>query len=174
MYTKGLRGLINLLLVGILSISLSYAAVPFFNEYQAKADYLFRFTEVMSWPDSAFENADTPIRICLLGQSLNHFDSIFLDQTVKGRTLKILHFLETWYDLREVDTCHLLFIGQSEQPELPKILAYTQHYPILTVSEIEDFVLEGGMIQFYKRGNQMRFMLDPQTIEEAGIIIKIY
>ncbi|RKZ51724.1 MAG: hypothetical protein DRR16_32465 [Candidatus Parabeggiatoa sp. nov. 3] len=174
MYAKGLRGFINLLLVCVLTGSLSYAAVPFFNEYQAKANYLLRFSEIMSWPSTAFNNADTPIRICLLGESLNHFEALLLDQRVKGRTIKVLHFLETWYNLKELDICHILFISQSEQPLLSNILAYTQHSPILTVSEIEDFVLEGGMIQFYKRDNQVRFMLDPETIEEAGIIIQIY
>jgi hypothetical protein len=172
MYAKGLRGFINLLSVCVLTGSLSYAAVPFFNEYQAKANYLLRFTEVMSWPSTAFKNADTPIRICLLGkESHNHFDSLLLGETKKGRTIKVLD-LNT--NLTHVHTCHLLFISQSEQPLLHDILAYTQHYPILTVSEIEDFVVEGGMIQFYKRDNQVRFMLDPQTIEEVGIIVQIY
>ncbi len=171
MYVNGLRGFINLLLVCVLTGSLSYAAVPLFNEYQAKADYLLRFVEVMSWPDSAFDNADTPIRICLLGkESLNHFEPKLLGQTVKGRTIKVLDFT----NLTDVDTCHLLFISQSEQHLLPEILAYTQHYPILTISEIEDFVVEGGMIQFYNRQNKVHFMLDPQTIEEAGIIVQIY
>jgi len=40
MYVNGLRGFINLLLVCVLTGSLSYAAVPLFNEYQAKANYL--------------------------------------------------------------------------------------------------------------------------------------
>jgi hypothetical protein len=174
MYAKGLRGFINLLLVGILTVSLSYAFVPLVNESQAKASHLLRFFKEMSWPDSAFDNVDTPIRICLLGESLNHFEPLLLDQRVKGRTIKVLHFLETWYDLTKVDSCHLLFISQSEQQYLSQILLYTQHYPILTVSDIEDFVLEGGMIQFYKHGNKVRFMFDPQTIEEVGIIVQIY
>ena len=90
MYVNGLRGFITLLLICVLTGSLSYAEVKLFNEYQAKADYLLRFYEVMSWPDSAFDNVDTPIRICLLGDSLNHFEPKLLGQTVKGRTIKVL------------------------------------------------------------------------------------
>ncbi|HIE01420.1 MAG TPA: hypothetical protein EYP59_14200 [Thiotrichaceae bacterium] len=66
---------------------------------------LLIFFEEMSWPNSAFDNVDTPIRICLLGDSLNHFEPLLLDQRVKGRTIKILHFLETWYDLTELIIC---------------------------------------------------------------------
>ncbi|MEK8015693.1 MAG: hypothetical protein VSS75_002415 [Candidatus Parabeggiatoa sp.] len=90
MYVNGLRGFITILLVCVLNGSLSYAAVPLFNEYQAKANYLLIFFEEMSWPNSAFDNVDTPIRICLLGDSLNHFEPKLLGQTVKGRTIKVL------------------------------------------------------------------------------------
>jgi hypothetical protein len=175
MYTNGLRALITLLLLYVLNMPLSYAQQNPFNEFQAKADSLLRFSQIMNWPDSTFDKAESPIRICFLDQQpLNHFDSLLLGKKVKERSIKVLHFLETENALTKLESCHVLFISQSQQHSLTKILAYTQQYPILTISEIEDFVLEGGMLQLYTLDNTMRFMFDPQTIEEAGITIQMY
>lgn len=37
------------------------------DEYALKAAFLFNFTRFVEWPDRAFERADSPFRICVIG-----------------------------------------------------------------------------------------------------------
>jgi hypothetical protein len=154
------------LFISILTASLSYAALKSPNEQQAS--HLLKLSQWMIWPDSVFEAPTTPIRICILG-NVAGFDSQILYQKVNQRTTLVLPI----NDFKSANVCHILFISQSEQNNLTTILAYTQQYPILTVSDIEDFIVQSGMIQFYNRGNQVRLMFDPQTIYDVGITPQI-
>lgn len=137
------------------------------NEYQMKAIYLYNFTKFITWPNTVFTSVDTPFQICILGDdSFNsELEKTIKDGTVKGRHLEVRHLA----GFQEIKACHILFISHSEQPRLTKILTYTKQSPILTVSEIDDFVIQGGMIQFYMLENRVRFSVDPQTLIEADL-----
>lgn len=168
MCIKWLQGFRNLFFIMILSGSLSFAALPTPTEYEVKAVYLFNFSELMTWPES-FDNSNTSIQICVFGQ--NPFGN-FLNQ-LEGKNIngRMLHFFNIKHDLTKTSYCQILFISRSEKGSLADILEYTQKYPILTVSDMDEFVIQGGMIQFYNRGNTVRFMFDPQTINEVGITV---
>lgn len=58
--------------------------------------------------------------------------------------------LSRTYSTIEMRSCHILFIGQSEQEQLPTILSSIQSLSILTISDIENFALQGGVIELYK------------------------
>jgi hypothetical protein len=62
-----------------------------------------------------------------------------------------------------------LFISSSEQKQLASILAAVKSQAILTVSDMEDFVTRGGMIQFYTIDNTVRFLIDPITVRDANL-----
>ncbi|MEK8015696.1 MAG: YfiR family protein [Candidatus Parabeggiatoa sp.] len=158
---------ITLCLLTVLIGSLTYAAVLLTpKEYQVKAVYLFNFSKFINWPASAFDNSRTPIRICVLGKNpFEDFDRLVKGKKVQKRRITVEHLS----DYRQANRCHILFVSKSEKGNQAAILAYTQQYPILTVSDIRNFVVRGGMIQFYIRGRKVRFMIDPDTVQEAGI-----
>ncbi len=158
---------ITLCLLTVLIGSLTYAAVLLTpKEYQVKAVYLFNFSKFINWPASAFDNSRTSIRICVLGKNpFDDFDRLVKGKKVQKRRVTVEHLS----DYRQANRCHILFVSKSEKGNQAAILAYTQQYPILTVSDIRNFVVRGGMIQFYIRGRKVRFMIDPDTVQEAGI-----
>lgn len=170
MRTK-LRGGLNLFLICVLTGSLSCATLPYNYESLMKETYLCNFSRLMAWPKSAFESPHAPIRICVLGKTpfVEDFDLRVKGKEINGRTIKVQHL----GDFKQANTCHTLFISQSEKEKLAEILAYTQQYPILTVGHIDDFVTQGGMIQFYDLRNTIRFLVDFETVDEAGITISI-
>ena len=67
--------------------------------------------------------------------------------------------------------CHILFVAGSETPRLPGILGALGKAPVLTVSDLEDFAAAGGMIQFYVRDEKIRFEINQQAAEDAGLKI---
>lgn len=140
---------------------------PAITEYQLKALYLYNFGKYITWPEGAFANSGASLRICLLGDDPfeGKLDVAVKNQKVKGREVTVQRINK----MQMITDCQTLFISNSEQPRLTAILAYTRHKPILTVSEMENFVTQGGMIQFYSLEDQVRFSIDPQTLAEAGL-----
>jgi hypothetical protein len=114
--------------------------------YQVKAVFLFNFAEFTEWPADAFENTNAPLVIGILGS--DPFDG-FLDdtvrnETVRGRELVVKRFRR----VEEIETCHILYIGESESPRLEHDLAVLKGKPVLTVSDVENAALRGVMIRF--------------------------
>lgn len=161
----GQGGIIFCLIIGSVS-SLTYAALPTAKEYQVKAVYLFNFSKFMTWPDWVFGNSQTPIRICVLGKNpFDNFDKLVRGKKIRRRSV-VVQYLR---DYRKANICHTLFVSKSEEGNQAAIFAHVQQYPILTVSDIKKFVIRGGMVQFYIRKNKVRFMIDPKTVQRAGI-----
>src|SRR5256714_3711865 len=117
-------------------------------EYSLKAAYLFNFAQFIEWPSNSFMSADAPIVIGVLGE--DPFGGA-LDQAIKGksahgRSLELKRFKK----IGEMDRCHMLFVGASEAARLPEIFLAAQKGGMVTVSDIERFAEQGGIINFYK------------------------
>lgn len=158
---------LNMLLLP--SISFTEEVLPAVREYQVKAVFLFNFSKFTEWPSSVFPTPTSPISVCILGDDpfLGRLDIILKGNTSQGRSalIRYLQSVETAKD------CHVLFVGNSEQGNLTAIFSFIRAYPVLTVSEIRDFVRHGGMIEFYNRESKVRFFVDPRTVKESGLQI---
>ncbi|WP_353570858.1 YfiR family protein [Candidatus Albibeggiatoa sp. nov. BB20] len=148
--------------------NLAIASQPNIRESEIKAVYLFNFSLFTSWPANSDSNAGN-FNICVLGDDPfgNNLDIAVANETVSDRPVvvrRILHYKNT-------DFCQILYISQSEQPKLKKIMTHLEGKPILTVSDIPSFVVNGGMIEFYRRKTKVRFFVDPKTVVDAGLKI---
>lgn len=137
------------------------------KEYQVKAVFLYNFANFITWPESAFNNASIPFRICILGQ--DPF-GVFIDATtesqkVKNRPLQVLRLKE----LNATRQCQILFISDSETPRLAEVLTFAKNYTVLTVGESEEFINEGGMIKFFNRNNKVRLGINPDALDQANL-----
>jgi hypothetical protein len=145
----------------------SYATPQVAYEYQVKAVFLYNFANFIRWPSSAFANRYAPFRICIIGDDPFREE---LDITVEnekiGRHSVEVKRLNT---MIKIHTCQILFVSQSKQAYVSNILTYIQQYPILTVSDIDDFAIKGGMIQFYKHGKRIRFYINPDSLKKVGL-----
>jgi len=137
------------------------------EEYEIKTVYLFNLGGFMHWPENMLANAKH-FEICVLGQNPFGDNLSFVvgkQKTIQSKPVTIRHFEAA----EQADGCHILFISDSEQLRLEAIFNALRGKPILLVGNSERFVVQGGMIQFYPRDGKIRLMLDPQTIEEAGL-----
>ncbi len=160
----------SLLLILLTAPAAHLRAIPSFaDEYQLKAVFLYNFANFISWPERAFASADTPFLICILGSDPfgEHLDSTVKDQQARERFLKITRLSPT--QLSQVSDCHILFISNLENTTLTDIYRLTCRYPILTVSEDEQFIDSGGMIRFYNLNKRVRLEINPEAIEQVGL-----
>jgi hypothetical protein len=139
------------------------------SEYDIKAAFLFHFAQFVEWPQEAFENADSPLTYCTLGEDA--FRGA-LDESVKGkhignRALRVLHL-----GAREsIDGCQVLFIAASQRVRQNEELSRASRHPVLTVGELEHFAEEGGIIGFFLEEKKVRFEINVGAAENARLKI---
>ncbi|WP_237099883.1 YfiR family protein [Nitrospina gracilis] len=127
-----------------------------------KVAYLRYIAEYTTWPDSKLEEPGAPINFCVLGHDveglarrINHLivepNFSIQDRPVRLEILSrgILPFLSKDADLaNSLRTCHLLYVLPSEKDRWDKLSGLLKSQSIVTVSEMEGFSDQGGMIQF--------------------------
>jgi hypothetical protein len=134
-----------------------------------KAAFLYNFAKFIEWPADAFPSADAPLILGVIGE-----DPVggTLDPTVRGKTANghplIVRRLSPGQDLR---SCHVLFISHSERDRVPQILGNVRGAAILTVSEVDRFSDQGGVITFFIEQNRVRFEINIATADRARLKI---
>ena len=140
------------------------------SEYEVKAVILVNFLKYVTWPTDAFSNDDA-IAIGILGE--NPFGGIFQalqGQSVAGRRLDVRRFSE-FDDKAGLLQCNLVYIGSSDRKYVKRILEILADRSILTVSESNHFVTDGGMISLFTQNNRIRFDINQQAATNVGLEI---
>jgi hypothetical protein len=145
-----------------------YAADTQPTEYQLKAAYIYHFAQFVDWPAATFPQGNSPLIIGVLGE--NPFGND-LKHTVEGKVLNQHPLIvKEFRTLEEMtNTCHILFICQSEKKRLPEILSAISSNSTLSVGEFRDFTENGGMINFVLDGDKIRFQINEINVDKAGL-----
>jgi hypothetical protein len=164
-FVKKIRCFLAFLILLQLSL-VSGADISNVKEYQIKAVFWYNFTKFITWPEATFKNNQSPFYMCILGTDPFRGEmELAIKEAVSERPLEI-KYLST---IETAETCHTVFISRSEQKQLPSLLNTLKKSAILTVSDIENFSQQGGMIEFYHENNKVRFMIAPEVLSEAGL-----
>ena len=137
------------------------------GEYEIKAAFLFNFAKFVEWPVAASDDSSSPVVIGIVGP--DPFGEVLpntvADETVKGRRLKVRHYQPA----DDLAGCQVLFVSRDQTAGLNELLKRASARHILTVSESEDFLRQGGMINFVQVGKNVRFDICKGAVEEAGL-----
>jgi hypothetical protein len=71
----------------------------------------------------------------------------------------------------EATDCQVLYIARSEQGQSRKIISALSKSRVLTVSDMPDFIAQGGIIQFTMSGNRVRFEVNLDAAQASGLIL---
>ncbi|ALG67535.1 YfiR family protein [Beggiatoa leptomitoformis] len=138
------------------------------EEYEIKATFLYKLGSFLYYPPTTLsDNKNQSFYICILGRDpfQQNIDIVVENQTVHGHAIKVKRLQQ----VQEANSCHVLFISDSEQARLKTILQALQRLPILTVSDMANFVEQGGMLKFYNEDNKVRLALDSTIINAVAI-----
>ncbi len=141
----------------------SSAGLP---EYTVKAAFVYNFARFTEWPDGAFQNAASPLRICVLGQ--DPFEGAL--DTIAGKTIGSRELLVT-YPLwaSEVRDCHILFISEAAGSRLAEIVTHLDGSPVLTIGDTPAIARSGGIIGLENVGNRIRFQVNLDAAQRSGL-----
>jgi len=138
-------------------------------EYQLKAVFLFNFAQFVEWPAQAYRDAQAPLVIGILGE--DPFGA-FLDQLVRGekvgdRPLIVRRFQR----VDDIDECHILFISRSEAATLTQVLGRLKGRSLLTVSDLDTFTRQGGIVRFVTENGKIRLRINVEAAKACELTI---
>ena len=134
------------------------------SEYEVKAAFLFNFAKFVKWP----ERGAPSITVCVLAE-----DAVerTIEKTIGGKTLRDKPVVvKRPADLEDHD-CQILFISDSRRTELARILRSMNGASVLTVGETDAFAERGGIINFRTENDRVRFEINPEAAQNAGLEI---
>lgn len=157
--------LIGGLILGIIS---SASALDTAKEYEIKSAFLYNLGSFVGWSDSSTVSTKESIfRICIFGDDPfgERLEVIISGKKISGRAIELRRFKE----ITQGKHCEILFVSQSEQAQIQDIFNFLKKMPILTVSDIDNFVTQGGMVQFVLRDNKIRLLINPDALQKSNL-----
>jgi YfiR/HmsC-like len=137
------------------------------TEYQLKAAFLFNFAKFVDWPPDSFANPQAPFLICIVGSDPfgQAIDSTLRGQSIRGRAVAV----QRVQDASHLRHCQMAFVSSSDRRHLQEILQNVRGASVLLVGESPGFAAEGGAIQFEMEDDRVRFSINPEAAERAGL-----
>lgn len=137
------------------------------QEREIKAGLLYNFLKYTSWPEQKMSGASS-IVICLYGG--DPFGG-YLSKT-KGRTVQKRPIaIKKINSAAEMSACNMLFLSESASDNWGDIASSLKGQSILTVSDVEGFASNGGMIEFTRKDKRIQVLLNKETVEAAQLEI---
>ena len=136
------------------------------SEYKVKLGFIYHFIRFTQWPEESFPSPESPINFCIASTNAA-VDILFSlqDKVVKGRKIEVRKYAVD----EDIETCQILFIASDDEKFVLPTLSIAQGRHILSIGEIKDFTRMGGVINFFVARDQLRFEVNLNAAESAGL-----
>ena len=139
------------------------------TEYEFKAFYMIALARFVDWPEGRFPPDDGALVIGVLG--LDPFGAAL--DSYEGSLVNGHHVtIRRSRDYRTLTGCHLLYISESENEDLPRILAAFKEKSVLTFGETPQFLQSGGIIRFVLNERRLRMEINLNVSKAANLKIR--
>lgn len=135
-------------------------------ELRIKAAYVYNFARFVEWPTRSSQG---PLRIGVLGHGdlAAPLEEIVRGKSANGRQLEVVQVsVES-----EADRCEIVLIERSESRRIKEIVEALAGKPVLTVCDTGNCAHDGGMIAFRMADESVRFQINQDAAEHAGLRI---
>jgi hypothetical protein len=144
----------------------SLAQAAQFSVDAVKAAYLFRFAQYVEWPGAT---SDEPFVIAVSGaeEVAVHLERLLPGMTVNNRRVVVRRVTRT----QELDGVHILFISADAFSRTRGLRTRAAQKPILIVTEDENGLDGGGIINFVEVNRNLRFEISLIAADRSGLKI---
>jgi hypothetical protein len=156
-----------MMLSSLVWISVQTAWAEPLTEERVKSAYVLNFIKLVDWPAGAIP-IDGQMALCVLG--LNPLGGALsaLDGRHAGeRTIRVQR-VKAEDDLK---SCHVLFIGESEQHRVAAIIGTLSDAPVLTISDMDNFAERGGNIGLVLEGSRIIFEVNLTSARSGRLLL---
>lgn len=136
------------------------------SEAQLKTLYMFNFARFVQWPET--KNNLKTFQFCTYPQNpLGDTFHQLQQRTIKDKPVQIKELKS----VNEIKYCHAVFIGLDPGADLKKVAVIAKKHHVLTISDQNEFVNKGGMIQMFIEKGKIRFNINFDTSQGASLQI---
>jgi len=140
-----------------------------YREHQLKAIFIYNFAKFVTWPDDAFADSQSPLIIGVLGEGplVKALKSVE-GKTAQNRKIVVMQFNTE----KDIDICHVLYISSSQKDRINQLFnnGFSRR-AILTVGSMKQFTQLGGVINFVKKKNKIKFEVSRKSAERVDLTI---
>jgi len=133
-------------------------------ELHIKAAYLYNFGRYVDWPQ---QSGDVVIGVLGHDPIVEVLEKTISGKTINGRAYRVRVFTSG----EHLDHCDILYVPRSETRQAPSILMAISGKPTLTVSDLENFSKNGGIIEFLLIDDTVKFDINLVAAEKSGLKI---
>lgn len=150
--------------LSLVFLSPSQAQSQSSDEYSLKAVVLFKLLKFVEWPD---ESSWDHLEVCIFGpdpfgDALDALEG----KPVRGLPLK---FRRLAADSLLDEGCQVVYFSPGLKGDLTSWLRTLEDNPILSVSDRQEFALQGGGIELATQRDRLRFIINQTTVNRAGL-----
>ncbi len=136
------------------------------REDQLKAAYLFNFIKFVEWPTGAPERTLT---VCFAGgEGVHNAFSTGIENKKAGQRALAVRRLQP---KENPGGCNVVYLDAQLVSTDAYSLPADASAPMLTVSDASQFARHGGMIELFTDSNRLRFNVNVDTVQKAGLRI---
>ncbi len=141
----------------LLSLTSGAGLADAVTEYDLKAAYLLNFASYVEWP-----NPPEPVTICVYGD--NPFKAATIATLLEAKAGQINADFTYPRRLEPLTDCKILYLALSEQEHFGKIIALLRNAPVLIVTDVQDGLPQGAMINLIAESNRLAFEINIGTV----------
>jgi hypothetical protein len=138
-----------------------------FSVDAVKAAYLFRFAQYVEWP--AAQSGDDRFVIAVTGAEdvAVHLERLLYGMTVNGRPTQVRRVTRS----QELNGVHILYVGARAFARSRPLRAAAIERPILLVTDDQNGLDGGGVINFIEVNRNLRFEISLNAADRSGLKI---
>jgi hypothetical protein len=137
------------------------------SEDQVKAAFLFNFARYVEWPEASFDGPGDALRICMVGgdRFAEVVSRIVSGKRVANRPVSV----DSLAGLSGAAACHILYVDERFSVDAQEVAARLGGSSVFTVSDRTGFAAGGGIANFIRSENKIRFEINPSAAKQAGL-----
>jgi len=137
------------------------------TEHEIKAAFLFKFLGYAQLPRAAAGDQNAPITVALINADDVADDLVRMSagRTVDNHTVEVRRITEN----DSLAGIQVLFIGGADRAPLSRLLKAAQQRSILSITEAEDALDQGSVINFKTVDGKVRFEVSLDAAEKSGV-----
>jgi hypothetical protein len=137
-----------------------------FSVEAVKAAYLFRFAQYVEWPAAPAEQTFV-FAVSGAEDVAVHLERLLAGMTVHGRPATVRRVARA----QDLDGVHVLYVGATAFARTRALRASAIRRPILIVTENEQGLDGGGVINFIELDRNLRFEISLNAADRSGLRI---
>lgn len=162
-----LNAMILLCIVAFTSLHV-HAQALYGPEYRVKAGFIYNFAKFVEWPRENAGHDPNSILICIVPDTPETDVFISLrNKRVGDKRIEVKKFK----DVRDkgIEKCHILFLDSIDEAFIKESLLIVEYRSVLTVGHMKGFTQAGGIINFFKEEERLRFEVNLDAAKRARI-----